>query len=316
MAKQGALFMNEDSDSAPQGRLPFDHESNSASSDEGSIFEPDDEIKLEEAIEEDLSIPHCVCRTPSSGLMISCDGPCQTWYHAPCLSLNASDIKAIKDFFCPTCTEAGHGPTTWCGSEQQAKNIKAKVEKQMKAGATVDRLNEWVTRSTYTTEKANRTGGVRRSIARAAPVKQNRGYLQDNRQRNGIARMSAPPPRRAPGKQLPINAPRVYLDSSAEVGVSPSDILTVPAAAGTPSSAAKQRKQAVRRKKLKSLRPIEYSVDGVDVDRSGMKRGVTDDEGPEVMDTDDEEEKKTFTDLVVKEGMEMALFGAVSHERD
>jgi hypothetical protein len=99
------------------------------------------------------------------------------------------------------------------------------------------------------------------------------------------------------------------------VGVSSQVILDAALAAGTPLSAtAKKRKQAAERKRVKALKPIVYSANGVDVDRPGMKRDV------EPMEVDveggQEEENPTFADLLVKEAMETALFGAVASIED
>ncbi|KAF2092018.1 hypothetical protein K490DRAFT_32132 [Saccharata proteae CBS 121410] len=57
---------------------------------------------------------YCICRKGDNHTwMIACDGPCQDWYHGTCVKVREEDEELIEKYFCPQCTEAGEGRTTW-----------------------------------------------------------------------------------------------------------------------------------------------------------------------------------------------------------
>lgn len=57
---------------------------------------------------------YCICRKGDNHTwMIACDGSCQDWYHGKCVNVLESDGDLIEKYFCPRCTEAGEGHTTW-----------------------------------------------------------------------------------------------------------------------------------------------------------------------------------------------------------
>ncbi|OJD36341.1 phd transcription [Diplodia corticola] len=57
---------------------------------------------------------YCICRKGDNHTwMIACDGSCQDWYHGKCVNVKESDGDLIEKYFCPRCTEAGEGYTTW-----------------------------------------------------------------------------------------------------------------------------------------------------------------------------------------------------------
>ncbi|KAH7049185.1 hypothetical protein B0J12DRAFT_574058 [Macrophomina phaseolina] len=57
---------------------------------------------------------YCICRKGDNHTwMIACDGSCQDWYHGKCVNVKESDGDLIEKYFCPRCTEAGEGLTTW-----------------------------------------------------------------------------------------------------------------------------------------------------------------------------------------------------------
>lgn len=69
--------------------------------------EDDDESGSDDGI-------YCICRKGDNHTwMIACDGSCQDWYHGKCVNVKESDGDLIEKYFCPRCTEAGEGRTTW-----------------------------------------------------------------------------------------------------------------------------------------------------------------------------------------------------------
>lgn len=57
---------------------------------------------------------YCICRKGDNHTwMIACDGSCQDWYHGKCVNVKESDGDLIEKYFCPRCSEAGEGRTTW-----------------------------------------------------------------------------------------------------------------------------------------------------------------------------------------------------------
>ncbi|KAK7559818.1 hypothetical protein IWX91DRAFT_309686 [Phyllosticta citricarpa] len=57
---------------------------------------------------------YCICRKGDNHTwMIACDGSCEDWYHGKCVDVREADGDLIEQYFCPSCTEAGEGRTTW-----------------------------------------------------------------------------------------------------------------------------------------------------------------------------------------------------------
>ncbi|KAF2139656.1 uncharacterized protein K452DRAFT_289651 [Aplosporella prunicola CBS 121167] len=57
---------------------------------------------------------YCICRKGDNHTwMIACDGSCQDWYHGTCVNVDEIDGDLIEKYYCPKCTEAGEGHTTW-----------------------------------------------------------------------------------------------------------------------------------------------------------------------------------------------------------
>ncbi|KAK8246300.1 hypothetical protein HDK90DRAFT_407571 [Phyllosticta capitalensis] len=57
---------------------------------------------------------YCICRKGDNHTwMIACDGSCDEWYHGKCVDVKEADGDLIEQYFCPSCTAAGEGRTTW-----------------------------------------------------------------------------------------------------------------------------------------------------------------------------------------------------------
>ncbi|KAK8153727.1 hypothetical protein IWX90DRAFT_393060 [Phyllosticta citrichinensis] len=57
---------------------------------------------------------YCICRKGDNHTwMIACDGSCEDWYHGKCVDVREADGDLIEQYFCPSCTAAGEGRTTW-----------------------------------------------------------------------------------------------------------------------------------------------------------------------------------------------------------
>ena len=48
---------------------------------------------------------YCICRKPSNGTMIACDGPCKEWFHIRCVKLSKRDAAKIDSFICINCSD-------------------------------------------------------------------------------------------------------------------------------------------------------------------------------------------------------------------
>lgn len=54
----------------------------------------------EDGSEEDTEA-YCICRKPDDHtLMIACDGPCEDWFHARCVSMDSAKAKLIYKWYC------------------------------------------------------------------------------------------------------------------------------------------------------------------------------------------------------------------------
>ncbi|CAL8107905.1 unnamed protein product [Orchesella dallaii] len=51
----------------------------------------------------------CICRQPSSGLMIKCSN-CSEWYHNECINVKEEDIEILQDYICESCQITSNGP--------------------------------------------------------------------------------------------------------------------------------------------------------------------------------------------------------------
>ena len=50
---------------------------------------------------EDDTEAYCICRKPDDHtLMIACDGPCEDWFHARCVSMDSAKAKLIYKWYC------------------------------------------------------------------------------------------------------------------------------------------------------------------------------------------------------------------------